>query len=505
VKTDALPRAGRRWATRLLALPLGAAVSLAFPEANAWGLAYVGLVPVLLLVSAAAGPREAAWRSWLAGSGFFAGLHHWLVPSLGPFAAPAMLVAAVAWIPWGVVVWMLLRRPLTGRRAAGAMIVLPAAWVLTEYARSWDRLGGSWGYLGYTQWRVEPVLAVAALGGVWALSFLLVAANTALAVALSTSAPVRARVAAPLAAVALVGAGVAYGLLRPEPLVEGHLRLAGVQPGVVRGPQVRLAANEELTREAAELEPDLIVWGQSSVGFDPEHEPWVRERLVAAAAAAGTDVLVNVDARRPNGRISKSAVLITAAGPAASYDKMRLVPFGEYIPLRPVFGWVADFTEAAAEDRVPGGKPTLMTSAGVNFGPVISYESTFPDLRRQLARMDAELTIVQAAATTFQGSWAQPQQASFEAVRAVESGRPAVLVAVSGTSAGFDARGRLLGWVPADQVRAFLIEVPLSQEQTLFVRAGDWVPGLSLVAVAVVAGAWLAGMWRRHRALPARR
>jgi apolipoprotein N-acyltransferase len=141
----------------------------------------------------------------------------------------------------------------------------------------------------------------------------------------------------------------------------------------------------------------------------------------------------------------------------------------------------------------------------VNFGPVISYESTFPDLRRQLARMDAELTIVQAAATTFQGSWAQPQQASFEAVRAVESGRPAVLVAVSGTSAGFDARGRLLGWVPADQVRAFLIEVPLSQEQTLFVRAGDWVPGLSLGAVAVAAGAWLAGMWRRHRALPGRR
>lgn len=347
---------------------------------------------------------------------------------------------------------------------------------------------------------MEPVLGVAALGGVWALSFLLVVANAAAAVALSPCSRATVRFAAPLAAGALVAAAVAYGLLRLEPPVDGRLRLAGVQPGVVHGPAARLATNEALTREAAQARPELIVWGQSSVGFDPETNPGIRERLVAAARAAGTDLLVNVDARRSDGRISKSTLLVTPQGPAATYRKMRLVPFGEYIPLRPVFGWLTRFTDAAAEDRVPGHGLTLMTSGSVTFGPLVSYESTFPDLRRRLAARGADLTIVQGASTTFQGSWAQPQQASFEAVRAVESGRPAVLVALSGTSAAFDARGRRLAWVPADEVGTFVVDLPLSQERTLFVQAGDWVPALSLATSTIALGWWLVALARRQGA-----
>jgi apolipoprotein N-acyltransferase len=321
-----------------------------------------------------------------------------------------------------------------------------------------------------------------------------VVTNTAIAVAVRSDAAMAARVGSVAVAAALVVAGAGWGAARGEPPVDGHLRIAGVQPGKIDPPDERLEANERITAEI-DVPVDLIVWGQSSVGFDPATDEQVRQRLEAVADEAGTDVLVNVDARRPDGRISKSAVIVRPdVGLDDEYDKQRLVPFGEYIPLRPVFGWVAEFTDAAAEDRVPGGDLTLIRVGDVEMGPLISYESTFPDLRRALAGMDAELTVVQGASTTFQGTWAQPQQASFEAVRAVESGRSAVLVTVSGTSAAFDARGRELAWVPSDFTGWYLVEVPLSQEATPFVRFGDWVPVLSLVIVLAAAAA---EAWRR--------
>ena len=113
-----------------------------------------------------------------------------------------------------------------------------------------------------------------------------------------------------------------------------------------------------------------------------------------------------------------------------------------------MLGWLEGFTPATDVDRVPGAGPVTMHSAGVTIGPLISYESAFPGLRRELAQLGVDLTVVQGSLGTFQGSWLHAQQAAMEAVRAVETGRPAVLGAMSGTSAAFDARGRLLLWEP---------------------------------------------------------
>jgi len=493
----------RRWALRALALVVGAGLALAFPAADAWWLAWVGLVPLLLLLALAGSSREAVWRSWLAASGFFVALHHWLLPHLGLFVLPAGAVTGAAWVPFGLAAHRLLRGRLSAPQAGLALVVLPSVWLTIEALRSWKHLGGTWGLLGLSQWRVRPVLAVASLGGVWLISFLLVTVNVGVAAAVAPGAATRARLLGGGAAVLLAGAAVAYGLLRPEPQVTGSLRVAGVQPGVVRDAQARLAAHLRLTRQLAGGDHDLVVWGQSSVGVDPTQRPEVARRLRQAAATAGSDVLVNVDARTPTGRITKSTQQYTPDGLAGVYEKTRLVPFGEYIPLRPLLGWVTEFTEAAQVDRTPGDEPTTLRVAGVLVGPLISYESTFPDLHRTLARMGAELTLVQGSLTTFQGTWAHQQQASFEAVRAVESGRPAVLVAMSGTSAAFDSRGRRLAWVPPEERGTFLVDVPLSQEETPYVRLGDWVP---LMAGAITAGAafTVASRKRRERSPAAR-
>ena len=156
-RSDHLVHAGRaptgrkRWGVRLGAAGAGSAVALAFPQSGLWWWAYAGLAPLLL------------------------------VPQLSVFALPLVLAVGLVWLPWGMAAWWLLRDPRPNGKVA-ALVVVPSVWVLVEYLRSWDRLGGSWGLLGTSQWQVRPILAVAALGGLWALSFLLVCTGTALAV-----------------------------------------------------------------------------------------------------------------------------------------------------------------------------------------------------------------------------------------------------------------------------------------------------------------------------------
>lgn len=434
------------------------------------------------------------WRAWFGACGFFATLHYWLLPHLWLFAVPLVLLMGLVWVPFGAAAWLLMRGQLQVGRALAALVGLPSVWLATEYMRSWDRLGGSWGSLGLSQWSVPSILSVAALGGVWMVSALLLTTNVAAAVALAPDATRAARAGSMCTAFAAVAATLIFASQRPVPGVEGELRVGAVQAGVVHGPSDRLDQHERITRELVRTDPDVdvVVWGQSSVGYDVERNADVRRRLLTLAADIERPLLVNVDARLTSGGISKTALIIEAEGLGDSYRKQRLVPFGEYIPLRSVFGWVERLTAAAREDRAPGGELTVFTLAGVRVGPLISYESTFPDLRRALATLDVDMTLVQAGSTTFQGTWALPQQASFEAVRAVESGRSAVLVAVSGTSAAFDAEGRQLAWVPQDYVGSWAVDVPLSTHRTFFVRWGPWVPlialGVTVVLAAVLIG-----------------
>jgi apolipoprotein N-acyltransferase len=294
-----------RSGSRLLALVAGAGLALAFPATNAWWWAWIGLVPVLVLVGVAGSAREAAWRSWLAAVGFFVTLHHWVLPPLGAFSVLVVGVAGLIWIPFGLVAYGLLRR-ITPARLLAAMLVLPSMWLVAEALRSWKHLGGAWGLLGLSQWQVRPVLAVAAVGGVWLLSFLLVAVNVGLTAAVLPHVRLGTRLTGVGVAAVLVVAAVGFGLVRAEPPVTGTLRVAGVQPGDIPGPERRLAEHLRLTHEIAGRDLDVIVWGQSSVAFDPAQRPDVDLRLRRAAAATGSDLLVNVDAADPSGRITKS-------------------------------------------------------------------------------------------------------------------------------------------------------------------------------------------------------
>jgi apolipoprotein N-acyltransferase len=483
-----------RWGGRLAALLLGAPLALAFPRPGWWWLALVGLAPLLALAMAAPSGGEAAVRAWLGGTGFFLAVNAFLVPTVGPFMVPLAMLLAVLWLPVGWLAWALLggpARPRPARLAAG-LVLVPSAFVAGEALRSWEGLGGPWGLLGASQWNAPALLSVAALGGIWGLGFLLVAVNLAVAAAARPGVPGPTRAVAAATALALPLAAVAFWALRPAPGPAGTATVAFVQPGVVGPVEERFRASERLSRTLGPAAAvDLVVWGESSVGRDPAANPGDVARLAAVARAAGGPVLANVDAQREaGGGIYKSALLVGPSEVLGSYDKMRLVPFGEYVPLRPLLGWVTRLTDAAAVDRHRGAHLAVLDAGGLAVGPLVCFESAFPDLTRNLAAGGADLVVVQTADTTFQGTWGLDQHASLAAVRAVESGRPVLQAALSGTSAAFDARGRRLAWAPGSWRGAAVVELPLSAERTPYVRAGDVVPvacGVALAAGAVVA------------------
>ncbi|MEU5836250.1 apolipoprotein N-acyltransferase [Streptomyces diacarni] len=473
-----------RWARRALPLPAGAVPALAFPEPALWWLAYAALVPWLLLVRAAPTPRAAARAGWLGGTGFMLAMHHWLMPSLHVFIVLLAALLGLLWLPWGWLVHRLLAGAPTGGRFAAAVVLVPSGWLLAELVRSWEYLGGPWGLLGASQWQVTPALRLASVGGVWLVSFVVVAVNTALAALLAVP---RARRAAAIAVLATAVSTCAVWMWAPRPHPAGATRVAVVQIGETSSRAERFARGEELTRRLAGRRPDLVVWGESSVGYDLRGHPSLVRRLAALSRATHAPLLVNVDAQRSDRPgIFKSAVLVDERGLTGQrYDKMRLVPFGEYVPFRSVLGWATSVGRAAGEDRQRGQEPVVMRSGGARFGPLICFETAFPDMSRHLAAEGARVLVAQSSTSTFQHSWAPEQHASLAALRAAETGRPMVHATLTGVSAAFGPEGEQVGRrMDTATSAATLTEVPLARGTTLYVRFGDWTARLAVTALA---------------------
>ncbi|MEF9902485.1 apolipoprotein N-acyltransferase [Streptomyces sp. P9-A2] len=477
------------WRRSAVAAVAGALPVLAFPAPSLWWFAYVALVPWIALARTAPTGRRAAFDGWWGGFGFMLAMHHWLLPNLHVFTFVLAALLGVLWAPWGWLVRRLLGGVPSRGRVAAALVVLPSAWLAAELVRSWEALGGPWGVLGASQWQVTAALRLASVGAVWLLSFLVVLLNVAVTVLFVVR---RARVPA---VAGLVAVGVVTSVAwvgAPVAQADGRTRIAVVQPGVVSGPDSadrRFDREERLTRGLAGQGVDLVVWGESSVGFDLGARPDLARRLAALSRATGAEILVNVDARRSDRPgIYKSSVLVGPDGLTGDrYDKMRLVPFGEYVPARSLLGWATSVGEAAGEDRRRGTEQVVMDAGdGLRIGPMVCFESAFPDMSRNLAKDGADVLVAQSSTSTFQQSWAPEQHASLAALRAAETGRPMVHATLTGVSAVHGPDGARIGpWLGTDASTARVYDVPLTHGTTPYVRFGDWPLHVALLVLAV--------------------
>jgi apolipoprotein N-acyltransferase len=546
----------------------GVPAILVFPGPSLSYLAWFALVPGMVLFTRAATTREAVARGWWFGAAYLIAMLYWMALQIGPGLLLIGAVFGCMWSPFAVAVNRLLKPPVSWPRALLALAVVPSAWLIPEWIRSYQGLGGPWAVYGASQWQHPAVLALASVGGVWLVSVALLIANAALTLILgavrpallapaaqaapATAPPAPAAAAAAAAAPAPVAAApapvapaepaaaaadhgpppvpappagrhralaaagaaafvvaagsgpLAFALTPAFPAVR-QATIALVQPGVVNDPAARVDASETLTRQfsgggaLAKDHPDLIVWGESSVAYDLALDPALLDGVERLSAQDQAEILVSQDSTipGPGGGQEKVAVLVSPQGIQGRYVKTRLVPFGEYIPFRQQLSWLTKISKAASSNMIPGtGAHTLTVTsptgavAPLDVGVLVCFESAFPDMSRVETDQGAQVIVYQSETSTFQGTWGPDQQGSLAAIRAAETGRPAVQAALTGDTVAFDARGRQVAWLGQDShgVVTVTLSLPAQASKTFYDQAGDYVmwSGVGITALAAL-------------------
>ncbi|AWR88165.1 MULTISPECIES: apolipoprotein N-acyltransferase [Thermaceae] len=439
------------------ALATAAGVGLAF-ALPPFQLGFLAPVPLAVLLRAG-GFRE----GFFAGLGFWALHLVWLPQSFAQLfgtplgAVPFVPLIVLKALSWGVLFGLTRGRPVA--RLGG--------WVVLEYLTSLGPLAFPWGFVGYAL--VEaPGRVLAGLGGVYLLSLVVLGFAVALG---------RQRY--------WLLAGWALLWVLPLPPADPDRYALIVQGAVPPLDKLRGTASEgrylELTRQGLAKYPrtDLVVWPETAVRQIPPE---------AEAVLGGRELVSGIPAWDEGYR--NRVVLVKDGVAVASYDKSRLVPFGEFFPWRGVLGGVYGFFfQALGLGNLTDTRPGDAGRPAVDYGAYICYESVFPEVARAQARGGARLLVNVSNDAWFGPSFGALQHFQMGRLRAVETGRWLLRAGNDGVSASIDPSGRVVASIPRSQPG--FLQAPYRQQDyaTPYSRFGDW-------AVAVAALLFLAGSRR---------
>ena len=470
----------------------GAAAVLGFSPFDFFPATLAALVVLVHLWMRAPSPRAACGLGYFFGLGLYGAGASWVYVSLNRFGAMPMPLAAAATLCWCAFLALFpalagflqsrIARDSAAPAAIRATLLIPAAWTLIEWSLSWFLTGFPWLSLGYTAID-DPLSGFAPLGGVYAVSLVMAAAAGLLwCVALG-----HARWIAAGALALLLACG--YGLRVTAWTVPAAetLRIALLQGNVPQEMKFDPARYEKTLDTYASLtessDARLIVLPETAVPrFLDLVAPAYLERLKAAAVRNGGDLLLGVPARNAAGGYLNSVISL-GVSPSASYDKVHLVPFGEFVP--PGFGWIvrvlsiplADFSRGATDQRP-------MAIAGQRVAVNVCYEDAYgAEIIRQLP--EATLLVNVSNVAWFGDSIAPAQHLLIARMRALETGRVYLTAANTGITAAIWPDGSV-----RHQMQQFVrgkIEFDARgySGATPYVRFGDW-PAVALALLALV-------------------
>jgi apolipoprotein N-acyltransferase len=443
-------------------------------------------IPLLWLVRTSR-PGRAALCGFAFGVAYFGALLYWIL-LFGELGWGALVLTSGAFMAaFGALAPGVWRH---GHPVLGTF-GLAALWTVVEWIRSMVPVGGfTWGQLGVTQVDA-PGLPLASVGGVWGLSFAVLLAAGFLLLALERwGSGRRGRAAWDL--VAAVGVAVVPAAM-PIPEPDGRtLDVAAIQVNVasvqhlvgveedVAVAQLNIDRHLQLARDP----PELVVWGEGALDPGVAGEPAVMAEVQRAIAAVGTPTIAGAVIDDPDGSEHTSTLAFDGSGRVVDrYDKVKLVPFGEYVPFRRQLGWISA-TDQVPVDRTPGADVRPVSIRGLPLiGTPICYENSFPAIDREMVTDGAGFLVVVINNASYDHTAASEQHLQMSRLRAVENGRWVVHAAVSGISAFIDPDGGVVDSRGLFEPSTMRAEIRASDRQTPYTRFGDWVPWGSLVLV----------------------
>ncbi len=438
---------------------------LCFPKYNFGWLAWIALVPALSAVQKSKSYKEAFLIFYVSGFLFYSVSMEWIrhVTYFGWFVVVAFL--AVYFGIFGIAA----RFFIAAHRFGRSLIALPALWTVLEWIRTeipdWS-LG--WNLLAYSQSDYLAVARLASFIGAFGVSFLIVFANLAVFLNLSF---LKERLTYKEMSRAILTVGILVLCLlglRYLPAASGENFQKSITPSVIQG---NIPHNQtwdeafrkniieqytELTKLAAVEKPDLIIWPEAAwpgiLNEDPERDQVFNlARSLKTPILAGSPFLEAAEANGIPGRIFNSAYFINQKGEVEMrYDKIRLVPFGEFIPWAPVFRFLGLENYAysfGVGDFSHGSEYTIFETNGVKYAPLICYEDIFPSLAREFVKRGAEFLVVMTNDSWYSKSAATYQHLQGSIFRAIENGVPVVRAANIGVSGFISKDGEVLAKV----------------------------------------------------------
>lgn len=477
----------RKLNPRFLLPVLGSALLqvAAFPNFNQPWAAYIALVPWLLLLPKLTA-KEAFWCSHLVGFVFFLGSVWWLVHVT---VAGWLILCFYLALFFGL--FGLLARRFQQAKPIFILIGVPAVWVALEHARTHLLSGFGWNLLAYSQAPWPAAIQLAQATGSWGVSFFIVLFNVGAARAFQEKK--KRMIVLPALIVAAVFIFGSNRLRTPQ--APGVFKIAVVQGNI---PQEKkwdeayeeeiLSRYEKLTRQAASDWPRLIIWPETAapgyVGVDEE----LTQRLFTLSSELQVPLLIGSPVPKLNDGsfdFFNRAALISGGEIIQTYDKLHLVPYGEFIPGERQLPWLRKVLPPIG-DFMPGQEHTIfniddpLTDRRLRLAALICFEDVFPELARDFVRRGAEALVVITNDAWFGPTAAAYQHAQASAFRAVELGVPVIRAANTGWSGLIDPWGRWQHSVKADSGRELFVEgfsvfgIAPGARQTLYTQWGDW-------------------------------
>ena len=491
----------------------GVLLALAFPKVGFAPAAFVALVPLLIALHGAS-RRVGFMCGHVAGTvqGFW--LLFWVSDVLTVHGGASLPVALVLTLALAVAFGLFpaafgaLQAHADLAFGVRALWLAPFLFVTCEFLREHLLFGFPWVLLGYSQVDFPEFIQVAAFTAVHGVSFLLVAASSGVAHALLNPRPVARRLGITPPALLLSGA-LAYGHGRlQQPLIaDASFSVGVIQASIPQDQkwdrallQSNIDQHIALSREAAGRQARLIVWPESAVAYELDLYPEVLKQITAFTEEEGVFLMTgNDDRERDAAGTMRSYVGAKLLSPEGSillrYHKIRLVPFGEYLPVPEAVSRVLPIGRLveSVSDFTPGTKAVTGRALGVTMGVFICYEAIFPSLVRRFPANGAQL-LVNVTNDGWYGTSAAPyQHYAMARFRAVENRRFLVRAANTGISAIVDPFGRELARTRLMEKRALVGDVRAISETTFYARHGDvfaWLVA-AFAALSIAAGSLL--------------
>jgi apolipoprotein N-acyltransferase len=503
------------WIQAILVLISGAALSAAMPPIGLW-FCFLALVPLFIIVANAERARASFWFGFYFAIGFFTLHLLWLPTSLskdfGVFiwaTFPPMVLILGCF--WGIVTYF---SRLLGGRGVGTLFLIPAFWLLIEWARTHGPFAFPWGSLGYL-WLGTPVAQASDLAGSYGLSLLTLVVSALIAapflqrdrriVTLGPRKRSRAWLGIPISLVLLAVVWV-YGLFRlelPLPTLDHSVLLVqgNTDPlGRAQGLTDDVTVYTDLTRNAMTTlpsPPSLVVWPEGAVigestleGDDGEA---LRQRLQASTGNATLITGMSVGEYTDEGvRLGFNRVYgLSNATITDKYDKIGLVPFGERLPffnvLLPIYRVIYPLFGIGAGTVMSGEIAKPITTPDLTAAVYICYESVFPHIVRGQVKRGGEVLINITNDAWFGSGNGAEQHFLMGTMRAIETKRYLLRAGNDGVTAVVDPLGRVLERLERHISSSLVGEYALMKGQTLYVRWGDWIIWVAAIYAVVVA------------------